>query len=539
MLYRVRMHRWTQSFAVLITCVVAFVAVPLQQDAFMNPSSPTYAMAQMTTTSLDQLIPMPVSIKATGESFTLTADTKIVVDPDSAALTTLGQQLAAMLQPATGYEVPVTDAAPHEGNIRLSMMDADTTLGDEGYTLTITTDGVAISAAQPAGIFYGLQTLRQLLPAAIEAKTLQQGVAWDVPTATIRDYPRFAWRGTMLDVARHFFGVEDVKRYIDYLALYKINRLHLHLSDDQGWRIEIKSWPKLTEIGGSKEVGGGEGGYYTQADYAEIVDYAAQHFIIIVPEIDMPGHTNAALASYAELNCDGKARELYTGTNVGFSTLCADKEVTYQFMEDVIRELAAMTPGAYIHIGGDESSATKHEDYLKMVERAQAMVAAQGKQAVGWEEIARVKLLPTTLVQNWNNNNLTQEAVKQGAKIIMSPAKKTYIDMKYDPSTKLGLNWAAYIEVLDAYQWDPAEMLPGVNDEDIAGVEAPLWSETTQTLDDIEFLAFPRLAGHAEIGWSPADGRSWDEYKVRLGAQAARFAALGIDFYRAPSVPWQ
>ncbi|MBX3084999.1 MAG: beta-N-acetylhexosaminidase [Anaerolineae bacterium] len=513
--------------------------MPLQQDAFMNPSSPTYAMAQMTTTSLDQLIPMPVSIKATGENFTLTADTKIVVDPDSAALTTLGQQLAAMLQPATGYEVPVTDAAPHEGNIRLSMMDTDTTLGDEGYTLTIRTDGVAISAAQPAGIFYGLQTLRQLLPAAIEAKTLQQGVAWDVPTATIRDYPRFAWRGTMLDVARHFFGVEDVKRYIDYLALYKINRLHLHLSDDQGWRIEIKSWPKLTEIGGSKEVGGGEGGYYTQADYAEIVDYAAQHFITIVPEIDMPGHTNAALASYAELNCDGKARELYTGTNVGFSTLCADKEVTYQFMEDVIRELAAMTPGAYIHIGGDESSATKHEDYLKMVERAQAMVAAQGKQAVGWEEIARVKLLPTTLVQNWNNNNLTQEAVKQGAKIIMSPAKKTYIDMKYDPSTKLGLNWAAYIEVLDAYQWDPAEMLPGVNDEDIAGVEAPLWSETTQTLDDIEFLAFPRLAGHAEIGWSPADGRSWDEYKVRLGAQAARFAALGIDFYRAPSVPWQ
>ena len=531
-----QMQRWMQRFAVVTACMVV-LPLPQQQDLSMDTSAPTSALTQPITTGLNQLIPEPVSVIATGQTFTLSADTKISVDPDSEALAALGEYLAGVLKPATGFDLPVV-TTNEEGAIHLTISDSDVALGDEGYLLTITTTGVTLTALQPAGIFYGLQTLRQLLPATIELDTVQTSV-WTLPTGTVRDYPRFVWRGTMLDVARHFFSVADVKHYIDYLAMYKINRFHLHLTDDQGWRIEIKSWPKLTEIGGSTKVGGGDGGFYTQEDYAEIVAYAHQHYMMVIPEIDMPGHTNAALASYAELNCDGQARELYTGTKVGFSTLCADKDVTYQFMDDVVRELAALTPDPYIHIGGDESAATEHVDYLTMVERAQAIVAAHGKQTIGWEEVAKTTLLPTTLVQNWNNNTLTQDAVKQGAKIIMSPAKKAYIDMKYNPSTELGLNWAAYIEVPDGYQWDPAEMLPGVNEPDIVGVEAALWSETIQTLDDIEYLAFPRLLGYAEIGWSPAENRSWDEYKVRLGAQAARFAALNINFYRAPSVPWQ
>ena len=227
----------------------------------------------------------------------------------------------------------------------LTTVGSDPALGEEGYELTIAPDGVTITAAGPAGLFYGVQTLRQLLPPQIEQATAQAG-PWTLPAGTIRDTPRFEWRGAMLDVARHFFGVADVKRYIDLLAYYKLNRLHLHLSDDQGWRIAINSWPNLAEYGGSTQVGGGAGGYYTQAEYADIVAYAQQRYIMIIPEIDLPGHTNAALASYAELNCNDVAPPLYTGTEVGFSSLCADKAITYTFVDDVMRELAALTPGA-------------------------------------------------------------------------------------------------------------------------------------------------------------------------------------------------
>ncbi len=204
--------------------------------------------------------------------------------------------------------------------------------------------------------------------------------------------PKYGYRGAMLDVARHFFTVDEVKKYIDLLAMYKINKLHLHLSDDQGWRIEIKSWPNLTNYGGSTEVGGGPGGFYTQEEYIELVSYAQERFITIIPEIDLPGHTNAALASYPELNCNGKSPDLYTGTEVGFSTLCANKEITFQFLDDVIREISEITPGPYFHIGGDESHVTKEEDYITFINRSQDMVLKYGKKVMGWDEIQNADL---------------------------------------------------------------------------------------------------------------------------------------------------
>lgn len=341
----------------------------------------------------------------------------------------------------------------------------------------------------------------------------------------------------MLDVARHFFGVDDVKRYIDLMAYYKLNRFHMHLSDDQGWRLMIDSWPDLATYGGSTAVGDGPGGYYTQAEYADIVAYAQSRYIVVVPEIDMPGHTNAALTSYAELNCDGQAPPLYTGTEVGFSSLCIDKEITFAFVGDVIREITALTPGPYVHIGGDEAHSTSAEDYLRFIERVQRIVQENGKQMVGWGEIARSELLPTSVVQHWHGD-FAQMAVQQGAKVIMSPASKAYLDMKYDVSTPLGLNWAGYISVQDAYTWDPATQVDGVSEGDVLGVEAPLWSETLETMADVEYMTFPRLPGYAEIGWSPASGRSWDEYRLRLAAHGPRLAALGVNFYRSPSVPW-
>jgi hexosaminidase len=342
----------------------------------------------------------------------------------------------------------------------------------------------------------------------------------------------------MLDVARHFFGVDDVKRYIDLIAAYKLNRLHLHLSDDQGWRIQINAWPKLATYGGSTEVGGGAGGYYTQDDYAEIVAYARRRQVMIIPEIDMPGHTNAALASYPELNCDAVAPPLYTGIKVGFSSLCADKEITYTFVDDVIRELAALTPGPYIHIGGDEASATNHDDYVRFIERIQEIVQAHGKRMVAWEEASQTRLLPSSVVQFWHNPVVGQ-AARQGAKVIVSPANRVYLDMKYDVATPLGLNWAGYVDVQRSYAWDPATAVADVAEADILGVEAPLWSETLETMRDIEFMAFPRLPGCAEIGWTPMAARNWDEYRARLGAHGPRLAALGVNFYHAEAIPWQ
>jgi hexosaminidase len=387
-----------------------------------------------------------------------------------------------------------------------------------------------IHAAAAAGLFHGVQTLRQLLPPEIDRSTIQN-IAWKIAASTIRDVPRFGWRGTMLDVARHFFGVPDVKRLIDLMAYYKMNRLHLHLTDDQGWRIAINRWPNLTIYGGSTAVNGDPGGFYTQADYAEIVAYAEQRFIIVVPEIDMPGHTNAALASYPELNCNDTAPALYTGTHVGFSTFCVPKEVTYRFIDDVIGEIAALTPGPYIHVGGDESAATAPDDYLYFVERVQAIVQAHGKRMIGWEEVSQVKLLPTTLVQQWKDNQVVN-AIKQGAHVILSPANHAYLDMKYDVATSLGLNWAGYVNVRQAYEWDPTELIPGIDEQVIAGVEAPLWSETIRTQTDMDQMIFPRLLGVAEIGWSAVAARNWDDYNARLKANLTHLDALGVNYYQ-------
>ena len=510
------------------------------------------ATAQIPPPGMDTVIPRPVEVVATGGTFRLSAETGIYVEPATDELKAIGQYLADRLNPATGYTMQVqgTDGAPAAGNIFLSLNGADPALGEEGYELTITPGLVRLAANQPAGLFHGVQTIRQLLPAAIDSSPLQPG-PWVMGTGTITDSPRFAWRGAMLDVARHFFSVEDVTRYIDLLAYYKINRLHLHLSDDQGWRIEIKSWPKLTTSGGSLEVGGTPGGFYSQADYAAIVDYARSRYITIIPEIDMPGHVNAAEVAYPELTCSGTAPLPYTGMSSPGIPLCVSKGSTYTFLENVIGELAALTPGPYIHIGGDEVEAMSQPEYSNFVKRVQDIVAANGKQAIGWEEISQSELLHGTIAQHWNpapgpyttpaqqavQQDLLQ-AVQQGTKVILSPADKAYLDQKYDAATPLGLTWAGTINVQTAYEWDPAALIPGITENEILGVEAPLFSETLTSLDDLESMAFPRMLGMAEIGWTPQDRRDWNGYKVRLAAQGRRLEELGVKFYASPEIAW-
>ena len=489
--------------------------------------------------TLHNLIPKPVMVKAGQGLFHLTDSTIITVAPGNPELLRIAGYIASVLKPATGFTLEIDSVAKRSNSISIGLVN-DNSLSGEGYEMKIAENGIELNAYRPAGIFYGVQTTRQLLPAAIEKTAVQSG-PWAIAVGTIRDYPGYTMRGSMLDVARHFFGADDVKRYIDFLAYYKMNTLHLHLSDDQGWRIEIKKWPRLTDYGSTTQVGGGKGGFYTQEQYKELVQYAADRFVTIIPEIDMPGHTNAALASYPELNCNEKDKnpKLYTGIEVGFSTFCTKNEKVYQFIDDVLTELAAITPGPYLHIGGDESHATSKEDYIPFENRVQVLVKKHNKQVIGWDEIALSTLQPHTIAQYWADSANSKNAVQQGAKIIMSPANRSYMDMQYDSTSRLGLHWAAYIEVDQAYNWNPAELVKGIERKDIIGVEAPLWTETIVTMNDIEYMAFPRLPGYAEIAWSPAAGRSWDEYKVRLGNHAAQMKAMEIDYYPSKLVNWK
>jgi hexosaminidase len=493
------------------------------------------------TVPLKSIIPLPASATETGGAFRLSSMAGIFVSPGSPEMMALGLYLAERLRPATGYALPVAAASggPGDGNILLSTEGADPALGSEGYELAVTTTGLTLTAARPAGVFHGLQTIRQLLPEAIELSTVQSG-PWELTAGTIRDTPRFPWRGAMLDVARHFFGVDVLKRFIDLLAYYKLNTLHLHLADDQGWRIVIDAWPNLTTHGGSTQVGGGPGGHFTKAQYSEIVAYAQERYITVIPEIDMPGHTNAALSSYAELNCSGMAPPLRTDVAVGYSSLCIGRPATDKFVADVLAELAALTPGPYLHVGGDEALATVAAEYITFISGVQRVVRGLGKQMIGWEEVAAVSdLESTSLVQHWASVPLAIRTKQQGAKLIMSPSSRAYLDMKYDAATVVGGTWAGFIDEQKAYEWDPATIAPGIVEADIVGIEAPLWSETIRTREEVELLTLPRLAGYAEIGWSAAQGRTWAEYRLRIGNQGPRLRNMGANFYQSNRIPWR
>ncbi|TMM36728.1 MAG: beta-N-acetylhexosaminidase [Actinobacteria bacterium] len=496
-------------------------------------TAPAAAARAATPALPNVVVPAPVSETANGATFTLTSSATIGTDAAD-----VGNYLAAILRASTGYPIPVS--AGGSGTIALSLSGAPSSVGTQGYQLTVTGTNVTVQANAAAGLFAGVQTLLQLLPPAIQSPTVASG-PWTAPGGTVVDYPRFGHRGAMLDVARHFFTVSQVERYIDEIAHYKVNYFHLHLSDDQGWRIVINSWPNLATYGGSTEVGGGPGGYYTQADYSAIVAYAQARYITVIPEIDMPGHTNAALASYAQLNCSGKAPRLYTGTKVGFSSLCVPLDLTYTFIDQVVGELAALTPGPYIHIGGDEASSTTASDYSYFINRAQQIVAAHGKTVIGWHDIANAPLLASTVAQFWDtttSNAPLASAVANGTKVVMSPANHAYLDMKYNRQTKLGQTWAGLVDVNTAYGWNPGAYLSGVGESSVLGVEAPLWTETIVTSADIDYMAFPRLPAIAELGWSPWSTHDVTAFDSRLGAQGPRWKVMGVNYYHSTQIAW-
>ncbi|GAA3344481.1 beta-N-acetylhexosaminidase [Amorphoplanes nipponensis] len=524
--------------AVTRTLLVAALAVPAATVAAPAAAAPA------TIVPLTSVIPAPVEAHPiAGRDFRLGPLTVIRTQPGSAAARTVGDQLARALRPATGYPLPVLPVAPRVlPTISLLLGAADARLGDEGYRLGVDRTGITIRANQPAGLFAGTQTLRQLLPHEIDSPTTVRR-PWTVAGGVIVDHPRFAYRGAMLDLARHFHTPDEIKAYVDEISRFKINHLHLHLADDQGWRIQIDSWPRLATVGGGPGTGvdGAGPGYLTKAAYRDLIRYAATRHVTIVPEIDMPGHVNAAQVAYPELTCDGVAPPPRTDTEVGYSSLCIGSETTYRFVEDVIRELAALTPGPYLHIGGDEAHATTDADYLTFQRRVLPLVAKYGKTAYGWNEIAKSPASANAVAQYWDTattNPTVVAAAARGTKVVMSPANRAYLDMKYNPGTPLGLSWAGYIEVRTAYDWDPATHVKNLPASAILGVEAPLWSETLRDLADIEFMAFPRLPAIAELGWSPASSHNWASFAARLGGYGPRWDVHDINFYRSPQISW-
>jgi len=468
----------------IIVCFLSFMACKEEKPPINFPE---------TDLSKSILVPLPLNVSATKTAFGLDQNTTITTATGEEGFDEVGQFLVDKMASKIGLRLNVNDSeAAAERVIYIAQSDTLSLDSKEAYTIRINLDSLILTAKTAAGAFRGVQTVRQLIPEESN-DTLAAQPMWLIPTGTIKDNPNFEYRGAMLDVARHFFNVAEVKRFIDLLAYYKYNALHLHLSDDQGWRIEIKSWPKLTSVGGSTEVGGGEGGFFTQEDYKEIVAYAAKHHMIIVPEIDMPGHTNAATVAYPFLNGNGKTPKLYTGMRVGFSTFDARKDTVYQFIDDVVGEIAAMSPAPYFHIGGDESHVTKKKDYIHFVEKVEKIVQKHGKQMIGWDEIMQGKVDSTSIAQYWNNKENAESAAKRGSKIIMSVAKKAYLDMQYDSLSKHGLHWAAYIPVDSAYIWTPETYIAGIANESILGIEAPLWSAPFLERHNVNFYRSEKI----------------------------------------------
>ncbi len=496
------------------------------------------------------VIPRPVSIEPIDAApFALAPDARISVAGYGAE--TVAGALAAALAGDCGRHPAIVHEPPAFGDFAIVIAEGEAPEGHstEGYTVTVTAESVRVGAETEAGAFLGVQTLRQLIPLSCGDERLI------IPAVTIRDHPRYAYRGAMLDVARHFFTVDEVERFIDGIVPLKLNHLHLHLTDDQGWRIDIESWPNLARHGGSTGSDGSHGGFYTQDDYRRLVAYASERHITIVPEIDMPGHTNAALASYPQLNPSGIAPALYTGSKVGFSTLDADSLTTYEFIDDVVREVSALTPGPFLHIGGDECLSTPPEDFLRFIARASAVAATHGKTLIGWHEMGASDRLPAgTVGQYWDFLTPRGDAaddtlsfVRQGGSVIMSPADVAYLDIVYEEGDRLGQDWAdGPTTVRDAYVWDPARIVPGLGDAHILGVEAPVWTETLATIDVVESMAFPRIAAVAEVAWSapPTDTaeidsvRDFDEFALRLAALGERWERAGTVFRRVPEIPW-
>ena len=527
--------------------------------------APAYAQQTATNQGNAAVIPQPVRLTPGAGSFAITAATKIYVGPKNDELRRIGQSLSQEIGRATGVQPPVVQSTPGKqraGSIYLTLSTPSPTdsLGAEGYTLSVQPSQVTLAANQPAGLFMGMQTLRQLLP-------VQRGASASLPAMEVVDKPRYSWRGMHLDVCRHFFSTEFVKKYIDYLAMHKMNTFHWHLTDDQGWRIEIKKYPKLTAVGGYREgtlIGHyGEkvprydnvryGGFYTQEQIKEVVKYAQDRYITVVPEIEMPGHALAALTAYPELSCTGGPFKVGQTWGVFDDIFCAGNEQTFAFLQDVLTEVMPLFPSKIVHIGGDEAPKTRwktcpkcqarikaehlkdeHELQSYFVQRMEKFVNSKGKTIIGWDEILEGGLAPNAAVMSWRGMEGGTAAARQKHQVVMTPGEFVYFDHAQGDPALEPLNIGGYLPLEKVYSFDPTpKELTAAERKYILGAQANLWTEYIPTEQQVEYMVLPRMSALAEVLWTPVSQKNWESFKVRMQPQYQRYAALGANYAKS------
>jgi hexosaminidase len=506
------------------------------------------------------LVPEPVEVKSLTSIFYLSSKSKIVIPSGNEEIWRIAKLFSIQLESLTDLQTTISSDIKKDGKQAVILKlnrESNALLDSEGYLLDVSSHKITIAANKPAGIFYGIQTLLQLIP------TKKQNASIEIPCVNIVDYPRFGWRGLMLDVSRHFFTKEEVKRYIDQMVKYKYNTFHWHLTDDNGWRIEIKSYPKLTSVGAWSVARTGRygsfepeqvgepttyGGFYTQDDIREIVKYANARFVTIVPEVDVPAHSREIIAAYPEVSCSGKPTTVSAGTRnpISENVLCVGNEHNFEMLDAIFGEIASLFPGVYIHIGGDEANkdfwkgcpqcqkrmtdeGLKNEEELQsyFTQRVGRILASKGKKLIGWDEILEGGLAPDATVMSWRGSEGAVAATKAGHQSVMSPTQFCYFDyMQGEPFIeRMG---AGHLRVSHVYQFEPvpAEADPRF----ILGGQGNIWTEMIPNFRRVEYMTWPRALALSEVLWSPAKKRNWDDFAGRMEAQFPRFDQAKVNY---------
>lgn len=490
---------------------------------------PFTGIAQEVVVENPAIIPQPAEIEWKEGTFTLPERTVVCYNSEAKTSAAWLQQLLKNTN---------TKSFPMQGEDCLGFSltideNLKENLGDEGYQLDITHNKVILSAATEGGMFYAIQTLRQMFPAEIESGKISEAIM--LRQVSITDIPKYEWRGSMIDISRSFFGPEYIRKHIDRMAFYKLNRLHLHLTDDQGWRIEIKELPKLTEVGSKGAVKGGRSGFLTQEQYKEIQEYAAARNIIIIPEIDMPGHNYSALMAYPELNCDDFANltparatppELFHEYNVGWSKFCLENPETYDFVATVLGEMAEINDGPWLHIGGDEIEDPLYEEFMV---KADSIVRGLGKTAIGWEEATKAEVDSSFISQRWHGK---VESVVD-VKTIESICSHFYLDHANVEGQKSTNNWCKKdgVSLKNVYDFR-------TDNPNVLGVEAPVWTEMVLSDSALDDRFWPRSIAMAEVGWSKTENREFKDFLSRLGKHGERLDRMKVNYHRSPEVNW-
>ncbi|MCC9138407.1 beta-N-acetylhexosaminidase [Pontibacter silvestris] len=544
--------------------IAALATLVCTWGAVVAPIPSVYAQTETAALQTIAIIPQPLKLTLKSGSFSLNAGTTIYVDPENDELKNIGQALAQYIQQISGNQLKVTQAVPNKDSehaIYLTLAQPIDSLGAEGYKLQVTSSQVTLAANKPQGLFLGTQTIRQLLPSTTTTAPVS------IPALEVVDKPRYAWRGMHLDVARHFFSVEFVKKYIDYLAMHKMNTFHWHLTEDQGWRIEIKKYPKLTEVGAWRDgtlIGHYSdqphqfddkryGGYYTQEQIKEVVKYAQDRYITVIPEIEMPGHSIAALTAYPELSCTGGPFKVEQLWGVFDDVYCAGNEQTFEFLEDVLTEVMDLFPSKIIHIGGDESPKSRwekcpkcqariaaenlkneHELQSYFIQRMEKFVNSKGRTIIGWDEILEGGLAPNAYVMSWRGTEGGIAAAKQHHYVVMTPGSHVYFDHYQGEPNLEPVAIGGYTTLEKVYSFEPT---PAELSEDekkyILGAQANVWTEYIPTSEQVEYMVLPRMSALSEVLWTPAKQKDWENFKARMQQQYQRFDALGANYARS------